>query len=228
MTKILIVEDDPQISKSLAMNLKFSGYETTAASNVQEARNLLKDHHFDLMCLDIGLPDGNGLDLCQAIRDEGNDIPILFISARTDEATVVKGILNGADDYLRKPFGMEELKVRMNKILKKFTLPTSIITFEKLTIDPTKRIVTLMDKMVSLGRKELEILVLLTRRAGDIVTRESILATLYENSDMYDRTVDSHMSHLRRKLREVAGTELQINSVYGLGYRLEWSHRHDS
>ena len=228
MTKILIVEDDPQISKSLAMNLKFSGYETAAASNVQEARVLLKDHHFDLMCLDIGLPDGNGLDLCQAIRDEGNDIPILFISARTDEATVVKGILNGADDYLRKPFGMEELKVRMNKILKKFTLPTSIITFEKLTIDPTKRIVTLMDKIVSLGRKELEILVLLTRRAGDIVTRESILATLYENSDMYDRTVDSHMSHLRRKLREVAGSDLQINSVYGLGYRLEWSHKHDS
>ena len=228
MTKILIVEDDPQISKSLAMNLKFSGYETTSACNVKDARNLLKEYHFDLMCLDIGLPDGNGLDLCQAIREEGNDIPILFISARTDEATVVKGILNGADDYLRKPFGMEELKVRMNKILKKFILPTSIITFEKLTIDPTRRIVTLMDKMVSLGRKELEILVLLTRRAGDIVTRESILATLYENSDMYDRTVDSHMSHLRRKLREVAGTDLQINSVYGLGYRLEWSHRHDS
>ena len=228
MTKILIVEDDPQISKSLAMNLKFSGYETTSASNVKEARHLLKEHHFDLMCLDIGLPDGNGLDLCQAIRDEGNDIPILFISARTDEATVVKGILNGADDYLRKPFGMEELKVRMNKILKKFTLPTSIITFEKLTIDPTKRIVTLMDKFVSLGRKELEILVLLTRRAGDIVTRESILATLYQNSDMYDRTVDSHMSHLRRKLREVAGSDLQINSVYGLGYRLEWSQKHDS
>ena len=228
MTKILIVEDDPQISKSLAMNLKFSGYETTAASNVQEARNLLKDNYYDLMCLDIGLPDGNGLDLCQAIRDEGNDIPILFISARTDEATVVKGILNGADDYLRKPFGMEELKVRMNKILKRFTLPTSIITYEKLTIDPTKRIVTLMDKIVSLGRKELEILVLLTRRAGDIVTRESILATLYENSDMYDRTVDSHMSHLRRKLRDVAGPELQINSVYGLGYRLEWNFKHDS
>ena len=228
MTKILIVEDDPQISKSLAMNLKFSGYETTAASNVQEARNLLKDNYYDLMCLDIGLPDGNGLDLCQAIRDEGNDIPILFISARTDEATVVKGILNGADDYLRKPFGMEELKVRMNKILKRFTLPTSIITYERLTIDPTKRIVTLMDKIVSLGRKELEILVLLTRRAGDIVTRESILATLYENSDMYDRTVDSHMSHLRRKLRDVAGPELQINSVYGLGYRLEWNFKHDS
>jgi DNA-binding response OmpR family regulator len=222
MSKILIVEDDPQITKSLAINLKFSGYETCSASNLHDAWELLKNEHFDLMCLDIGLPDGSGLDLCQKIRNEGNDIPVLFISARTDEATVVKGINSGADDYLRKPFGMEELKVRMNKILKKFTLPTTSITFGNLTIDPAKRVVTIMDKIVTLGRKELEILILLAKKSGEIVTRENILTALYENADMYDRTVDSHMSHLRRKLREVAGPSLQINSVYGLGYRLEW------
>jgi DNA-binding response OmpR family regulator len=222
MPKILIVEDDPQIAKSLAINLKFSGYETVSATSINDAWELLKRDHFDLMCLDIGLPDGSGLDLCQKIRDEGNDIPVLFLSARTDEATVVKGINCGADDYLRKPFGIEELKVRMNKILRKFVLPTSSISFGRLTIDPAKRVVTIMDKIVTLGRKELEILILLTKRAGDIVTRENILTALYENADMYDRTVDSHMSHLRRKLREVAGPALQINSVYGLGYRLEW------
>ena len=82
--------------------------------------------------------------------------------------------------------------------------------------------VTILDQIVTLGRKELEILILLARRAGDIVTRENILTALYENADMYDRTVDSHMSHLRKKLKEVAGSTLQINSVYGLGYRLEW------
>lgn len=224
MPRILIVEDDPQISKSLAINLKFSGFETQSANTVSEAWELLKEEHFDLMCLDIGLPDGNGLELCQKVRDAGNDIPVLFLSARTDEATVVKGINSGADDYLRKPFGVEELKVRMNKILRKFTLPSSIITFGNLTIDPAKRVVTIMDKIVTLGRKELEILILLTKRAGDIVTRENILTTLYENADMYDRTVDSHMSHLRKKLREVAGPALQINSVYGLGYRLEWKN----
>ena len=222
MSKILIVEDDPQITKSLAINLKFSGYETSSASNMHDAWELLKNEHFDLMCLDIGLPDGSGLDLCQKIRNEGNDIPVLFISARTDEATVVKGINSGADDYLRKPFGMEELKVRMNKILKKFTLPTTSITFGDLTIDPARRVVTILDQIVTLGRKELEILILLTKKSGEIVTRENILTALYENADMYDRTVDSHMSHLRRKLREVAGPSLQINSVYGLGYRLEW------
>lgn len=222
MSKILIVEDDPQITKSLSINLKFSGYETSAATNIHDAWELLKNEHFDLMCLDIGLPDGSGLDLCQKIRTEGNDIPVLFISARTDEATVVKGINSGADDYLRKPFGMEELKVRMNKILKKFTLPTSIITFGNLKIDPGKRLVMILEQVVTLGRKELEILILLTKRPGEIVTREHILTALYDNADMFDRTVDSHMSHLRRKLREVAGPSLQINSVYGLGYRLEW------
>lgn len=222
MRRILIVEDDPQISKSLNMNLKFSGYETCGASSIQEAWELLKNEHFDLMCLDIGLPDGSGLDLCQKIRSEGNDIPILFLSARTDEATVVRGINSGADDYLRKPFGIEELKVRMNKIIKKFSIPNTTISFGNLTIDPVKRIVKVMDKIVSLGRKELEILFLLAKREGDIVSRENILTALYDDADMYDRTIDSHMSHLRKKLREVAGFSLQINSVYGLGYRLEW------
>lgn len=222
MPRILIVEDDPQISKSLQISLKYNGFETKLANCVADAWNLLRGEHFDLMCLDIGLPDGSGLELCQRVRDEGNDVPILFLSARTDEATVVKGINAGADDYLRKPFGVEELKVRMNKILRKFTLPTTLLTFGSLTIDPVKRVVKIMDQFVTLGRKELEILILLTKKAGDIVTRENILSTLYENADMYDRTVDSHMSHLRKKLREVAGNSLQISSVYGLGYRLEW------
>lgn len=224
MSRILIVEDDPQITKSLAINLKLSGFETSSASTIYDAWELLKNEHFDLMCLDIGLPDGSGIDLCQKIRNEGNDIPVLFISARTDEATVVKGMNSGGDDYLRKPFGMEELKVRMNKILKKFSLPASSLTFGELVIDPVRRVVTIMDKVVTLGRKELEILILLTKRSGEIVTRENILSVLYENADMYDRTVDSHMSHLRRKLKDIAGPSLQINSIYGLGYRLEWKN----
>lgn len=222
MPKILIVEDDPQISKSLRLNLKFSGHETEAVGTMDEAWKKLQDNHFDVMFLDIGLPDGSGLDLCQKVRESGNDIPILFISARTDEATVVKGITKGGDDYLRKPFGIEELKARMNKIIRKFSTPTTTITLGCLTIDPTKRVVTIMNQIVKLGRKEMEILILLAKRAGDIVTRENILNVLYDNGDLYDRTVDSHMSHLRRKLREAAGTALQINSVYGLGYRLEW------
>ncbi|MGE3611290.1 MAG: response regulator transcription factor [Bacteriovoracaceae bacterium] len=222
MPKILIVEDDFQIIKSLRINLKLSGFDSDSASTLAEAWKKLNDDFFDIMLLDIGLPDGSGLDFCQKVRESGDDIPILFLSARTDEATVVKGMTRGGDDYLRKPFGIEELKVRMNKIIKRFSTPTNTIIFGELIIDPAKRIVTIMDQIVTLGRKEMEILIILAKKAGDIVTRETILSSIYESADMYDRTVDSHMSHLRKKLREVAGNSLQINSVYGLGYRLEW------
>lgn len=222
MPKILIVEDDPQITKILQLNLRLAGLETDNAMNFQDAWTKISSSHFDLILMDIGLPDGSGLDLCQRVRESGNEVPIVFLSARTDEATVVKGIKNGADDYLRKPFGLEELKVRINKFIKKMVPNVQTIKFGELSIDPTKRVVTLMGEMVSLGRKELDILTLLAKRSGDIVTRENILNALYDNADLYDRTVDSHMSHLRRKLREVAGQSIQITSVYGLGYRLEW------
>lgn len=222
MTKILIVEDDPQISKSLKINLKLSGFKAESVSTIADAWKILKEQHFDLMCLDIGLPDGSGLDLCEKVRASGDDIPILFTSARTDEAVVVKAINTGGDDYLRKPFGVEELKVRMNKVMKRSATPSVTVTFGQLVIDPAKRVVTIMDKIVNLGRKELEILTILAKKSGDIVTRESILNALYEGADLYDRTVDSHMSHLRRKLREATNDSLQINSVYGLGYKLEW------
>lgn len=222
MPKILIVEDDPQITKILKLNLRLSGMETDNAVTFQDAWSKIVADHFDLILMDIGLPDGNGLDLCQKVRESGNDVPIVFLSARTDEASVVKGIKNGTDDYLRKPFGLEELKVRVNKFIRKIVPSMQMIKFGDLSIDPSKRVVTVMGEIVSLGRKELDILTLLARKAGDIVTRENILNTLYDNADLYDRTVDSHMSHLRRKLREVAGQSLQITSVYGLGYRLEW------
>jgi DNA-binding response OmpR family regulator len=222
MPKILIVEDDPQITKILKLNLKLSGFDTDSAGTFKDAWFKITSEHFDLLLMDIGLPDGSGLDLCQKVRESGNDVPIVFLSALTDEATVVKGIKNGADDYLRKPFGLEELKVRVNKFVRKLVPHMQTIKFGDLSIDPAKRVVMLMGEMISLGRKELDILTLLARKAGDIVTRENILTSLYDNADLYDRTVDSHMSHLRRKIREVAGQSLQISSVYGLGYRLEW------
>lgn len=222
MAKILIVEDDPQIARVLKINLKLSGHETENVTTISDAWETLRRDHFDLMCLDIGLPDGSGIDLCEKVRSNGDEIPILFMSARTDETTVVKGITSGGDDYIRKPFGMEELKARMNKVMKRFTPPTTAVTFGELSVDPVKRLVTLTGEILTLGRKELDILLILARKAGEVVTRETILTALYDGADMYDRTVDSHMSHLRRKIREVAGDELRISSVYGLGYKLEW------
>jgi DNA-binding response OmpR family regulator len=177
---------------------------------------------YDLVLMEVSLPDGSGLDLCKRIRDWGNGVPILFLSALTDEAIVVKAIKIGADDYLRKPFDVEELKFRINKYIHKTDVPSLIIQFGNLVVDPKKRIASILGQILTLGRKELDILTLLAKKSGDIVTRKNIVESLYENADLYHRTVDSHISHLRRKIREVAGVSLKITSVYGLGYRLEW------
>lgn len=221
MPKILIVEDDPQISRSLKINLKHSGHEVFLAQSLTEARAHLNRDSFDLICLDIGLPDGSGLDFCKDLRESGEEVPILFLSARTDEASVVRGMKNGADDYLRKPFGIEELKVRMQKIMKRFSPGEVSIKFGPLVIDPTQRIVTVEGTLVSLSRKEVDILMLLAKRGGSVVSREAIISAVYESNELYDRTIDSHMSHLRKKLKECAGPELRISSVYGLGYKLQ-------
>src|SRR6478609_8027288 len=132
MPKILIIEDDPQITKILKLNLKLSGFDTDNATTFQDAWSKITSDHFDLLLMDIGLPDGSGLDLCQKVRESGNDVPIVFLSALTDEATVVKGIKNGADDYLRKPFGLEELKARVNKFVRKLMPHMQTIKFGEL------------------------------------------------------------------------------------------------
>ncbi len=221
MTKILIVEDDSQISRSLKLNLRLSGYDVSEASSVSEAWSKLEENHFDIVCLDIGLPDGSGMDLCQKIRMSGNEIPVLFISALTDEKIVVKAIIAGGDDYIRKPFGMDELKARIQKALKRFASGPTLLTKGLLTVDSSNRIVKFADELINLSRKEIEILTVLMKRCGDVVSRDMIISAIYEESETFDRTIDSHMSHLRKKLREVAGLTVQIVSVYGLGYRLE-------
>jgi DNA-binding response OmpR family regulator len=222
MFKVLIVEDDIQISRSLSMNLKLSGFEVEAVGKVSDGWSMVQKNHYDILLLDIGLPDGSGLELCQRIRESGDDVPILFLSARTDEPTVVKGIQLGADDYIRKPFGTEELKARMNKLLKKTAQLDKMFLFNKLHIDIPNREIRVAEKSVNLGKKELDILLILARRAGDLVTREAILSQMEDSTSGNDRTIDSHMSHLRKKLKEVGGEALQIVSVYGEGYKLVW------
>lgn len=221
MAKILIVEDDPQIAKVLQLNLKLEGHEVEHAERMDDGLGKAMQQTYDALLLDIGLPDGTGLDLCQKLRESGSDVPILFLSARTDEATVVKGINLGADDYIRKPFGTEELKARLNKLLRKAPPGLKSLSFKGLAVDLGRRLCVFEGRPISVGRKELEILTLLIKSGGDVVTRERILSGLEGGDELYDRTIDSHMSHLRKKIREVAGERLKIHSVYGVGYRLE-------
>jgi DNA-binding response OmpR family regulator len=220
--KVLLVEDDTQIQKSLKMNLALSGYDVNTAETVAEALALIEKKSFDLYLLDVNLPDGNGLDLCHEIRAKSIESPVLFLSARTDEETVVKAMNIGAEDYIRKPFGVEELKVRMKKASAHAPAVRNLVEAGPLHLDIGRRSASIAGQPLNLGRREFDILSALAKRAGDVVTRENIINYLGENPDIYDRTVDSHVSHLRRKLREVAGEIVQIAPVYGIGYKLQW------
>ncbi|HEX7648765.1 MAG TPA: response regulator transcription factor [Noviherbaspirillum sp.] len=218
--QVLLVEDDPIIARTLSMSLRYEGFELTVAPTAAEATRLLADRRFDLAMFDVGLPDGNGIDLCRELRQRDAAVPILMLSARTDEPTAVAGIDSGADDYIRKPYGLQELTARMRRLLARQRSGRDIASFGGISIDAQKRSVAVGETPVQLGRKEFDILLLLVRAAGDAVTREQILDRVDDGSTIYDRTIDSHLSHLRRKLKD-AGATLRIAAIYGVGYRLE-------
>jgi DNA-binding response OmpR family regulator len=223
MYKVLIVEDDTQIAKSLSMSLGFSGFEVAIAGDCAGAWERVTNHPYDILLLDVNLPDGSGIDLCQRIRSAGKGMPILFLSARTDEETVVQSMEQGGDDYIRKPFGTEELKARMNKLIQRVGPVRNYLAVGPLQLDLENRSATLGGQLITFGRRELDILAMLVKKAGDVVTRDSILTRLEHEPDIFDRTIDSHISHLRKKFRDARNEEIKIVSVYGIGYRLQWT-----
>ena len=207
--QILLVEDDPMIAKSLRLSLQYEGFE------------VFKSRVFDVILLDINLPDGNGLELCQEIRKTNDQVPILMVTAQTDESTAVQGLQDGADDYIRKPYGVQELAARMMRLLERKKKETLNLKFGAIRMDLRKRLVWVGEHALNLGRREFEILALLTKKSGDVVTRNDIMNALGEENEIYDRTIDSHLSHLRKKMKDAGSTEIQIVPVYGVGYRLE-------
>lgn len=218
--QVLLVEDDPLIAKTLVMSLCYEGFELTVTPNAREAASALVSHGFDLVMFDVGLPDGNGIDLCRALRARDDTIPILMLSARTDEATAVAGIESGADDYIRKPYGIKELTARMTRLLERRRKVRQIAVFGSIHMDLQRREVMVDGTVLQLGKKEFDILLLLVRAQGDTVSREQILGAFDDSSAIYDRTIDSHLSHLRKKLKD-AGAVVRITAIYGVGYRME-------
>lgn len=220
---VLLVEDDPMISRTLSVGLRYEGFALHVAASVSEAMRLLQQQHFALMVLDVGLPDGDGISLCKALRVQHPATPILMLSARTDETSAVAGIEGGADDYVRKPCGLRELSARMQRLLvmrQPQTDASGLLSFGAIQMDQQKHCVSVAGTIVQLGKKEYAVLFLLMRAAGKPITREQILNQFDDDNGIYDRTIDSHLSHLRRKLKDAGATE-RIVAIYGVGYRLE-------
>ncbi len=216
MIKILVVEDELPISDLIDMNLSSRGYQCTCAYDGMRAADLLEENTYDLILLDIMLPQIDGYELMEYIRPM--NIPVIFITAKSSVADRVKGLQLGADDYLVKPFAIVELLARVEAVLRRYNKSEKRITVEDVVIDTESRLVKKGGQQVELTKKEYELLLLFVHNKNIALFRETIFEKVWESEYMGDtRTVDLHVQRLRRKL----GWNDKIKAVYKVGYRLE-------
>ncbi len=215
--KLLLLEDDPVLGKGLDMLFKLEKYDVDWCKSIQEAKECLEHTTYDIAIFDVNLPDGSGIDFCKRLRRNSILLPIIILTARTDEQSVVSGLLSGANDYMKKPFSNYELLARVIV----HTRSRGLDEDEKLLeICNNKRVVIYKGKEIKLNRREFEILNLFWDRKEQIISRELIIERALDNIEVSDRTVDSHISHIRKKLRDEGIVEISIKSEYGIGYRL--------
>lgn len=227
MQHILVVEDEPDIARLIDLHLSDAGFdvdvEHTARGGLERAR---RNGH-DLVILDLMLPDGDGLDICRALRASADYTPILILTARSTELDRVVGLEVGADDYLVKPFAVRELVARVKAILRRVELSTGVaqrsisrLEIEGLVIEPEKRGVTVNSKPVELTVTEFDLLVQLATNPGRVYTRAQLLDLVWGvASDSYEHTVNAHVNRLRAKIEPDPAHPFYVRTVWGVGYR---------
>lgn len=216
MIKILIVEDEEPISDLIRMNLVKAGYHCECAFDGAVAADMIGQERFDLVLLDIMLPEINGYELLDYIK--GMDIPVIFITAMSELEQRVKGLKAGADDYITKPFEIIELLARVETVLRRYNKANDKLQILDVEIDIPSRVVVKNGEQIMLTLKEFELLLLFVRNRNIALYRENIYENVWESSYMGDsRTVDLHVQRLRKKLE----WEDVIKAVYKIGYRLE-------
>lgn len=216
MNQILIVEDEKPISNLIKVNLEDAGYGCTCVYDGMRAADLLETETFDLILLDIMLPKINGYELMDYIRPL--DIPVIFLTAKSDTKDKVKGLRLGAEDYLTKPFEIIELLARVETVLRRYNKNATILTVDDVVIDVRSRTVKKGGEPVSLTVKEFDLLLLLVQNKNIALFRDKIYEKVWHEEYLGDsRTVDLHIQRLRKKL----GWEHKITAVYKIGYRLE-------
>lgn len=225
MAHILAVDDDPKILKILQHSLGKDGYEVSTACNGEEAVQQVKLHKPDLVILDIMMPGKDGFETFQEIKAQHNDIPVVILSARSDEIDKVIGFRMGVDDYQTKPFSPTELSLRIKAILRRLGdqgQQKQVLQFDNLTIDYGKRIVMHDSRKVELTPKEFEILWLMASNPSKVFTKANLLDKVWE-SDFYgdDNTVTVHIRRLREKLEQDPSSPRYIKTVWGIGYKFE-------
>ncbi len=224
---LLVVEDEESLRDALKLNLELEGYEITTADNGPAVIKMVKNEHFDLIVLDIMLPDMDGITVCETIRMQHNDVPILFLSARNTGADRVEGLKKGGDDYMTKPFNLEELLLRIDKLLvkdKKMREPQSvqdIYKFDGCEVDfAAHECKDVSGNVQELSKKEAALLKLLIEHEGQVVSREHILQVVWGyNVYPTTRTIDNFILNFRKYFEKDSRNPKHFHSVRGIGYK---------
>ena len=222
---VLLVEDERSIAEPFASALTREGFEVVIAPTAREAMELFHRHSPGLVLLDVGLPDGDGREVCRVLRSE-SPVPIIMLTARGTETDRIVGLELGADDYVVKPFSSAEVVARIRAVLRRTGRlgaepgPQAAVEIDGLVVEPAARRAMLDGVEIDLTRKEFDLLARLVRDAGSIVTREDLMADVWdENWFGSTKTLDVHVGLLRRKLRDDPATPRFVHTVRGIGFR---------
>lgn len=223
MTRILIIEDEPDMRRGLEDNLEFEGYETLSTGNGKEGLRFAMKEDFDLIVLDLMLPGMDGMEVCREIKGAGKTTPVIMLTAKGAETDKIEGFEAGADDYITKPFSLKELLARIKAVLRRSThIPQqlTIYSFGKMVLDFDKYQARKNDELIELSPREFEILKLFVQNEGEVVTREDFLQKVWGYQSVPStRTVDNHIAKLRQKIEDDPDNPNHIITVHRMGYR---------
>ena len=223
-SKVLIVEDDPNAVELLRLYLGRDGHKVLVASDGLEGLRLAREAHPDLVVLDLMLPKLDGMEVCRVLREE-SDVPIVMLTARVDEEDRLKGLNLGADDYVTKPFSPRELAARVRAVLRRtarnaLNRGPAKLSYGDVKVDLQRRSAHVAGEKVTLTPTEFRILSMFIRDPSMVFTRDQIIERVFDlDFDGFDRTVDTHISNLRRRLQVDPGKPRYIHTIYGVGYR---------
>nr|WP_302140538.1 response regulator transcription factor [uncultured Schaedlerella sp.] len=219
-TQILVIEDDELLNSGLCYHLQKRGITPFSAYGIEEAKSLLTQEHFDLILLDVNLPDGNGFDLARETISH-SDVPFLFLTAHNLEEEIIQGLRFGADDYIVKPFSVKVLMEKIQTVLRRCSgaQGQKVYTAGSLSVDLENRIVKSRGNVVSLTPTEFEILEVFCRNRDQILTKDILLEKIWDRKENYvnEHTLSLNVSRLRNKIAD--GEHEYIKTIYGLGYK---------
>ena len=221
-TRVLVVEDDPALARALRDGFEYVGYAVRVASDGEQGLQLAREGATDLILLDVMLPRMSGLEICRQLRAAQEDVPIILLTARSQESDKVEGLRLGADDYVTKPFGFDELLARIEAVLRRSRARPApeLLRFGDTSVDFARLRAERGGEPLDLTPREFAILACLTARRGEVVTREELLHEVWGyESQPVTRTVDVHIAKLRRKIEPAPNEPAHIVTGHGEGYR---------